>query len=85
MFDVKSIKSDFPILSQQVYGRELHYLDSAATSQKPQCVIDAIEKLYVESNSNVHRGVHYLAEEMTSLYEGARSAVRKYIGAKYDE
>lgn len=85
MFDVKSIKSDFPILSQQVYGRELHYLDSAATSQKPQCVIDAIERLYVESNSNVHRGVHYLAEEMTSLYEGARSTVRKYIGAKYDE
>lgn len=85
MFDVKSIKSDFPILSQQVYGRELHYLDSAATSQKPQCVIDAIEKLYVESNSNVHRGVHYLAEEMTSLYERARSTVRKYIGAKYDE
>ncbi len=85
MFDVKSIKGDFPILTQQVYGRELHYLDSAATSQKPQSVIDAIEQAYAHSNSNVHRGVHYLAEEMTALYEGARSTVRKYIGANHDE
>lgn len=85
MFDAKSIKGDFPILSQRVNGRELHYLDSAATSQKPLCVIERIEQLYRESNSNVHRGVHYLAEEMTALYEAARTTVREYIGAASNE
>ena len=74
-------KSDFPILSREVYGKPLVYLDNAATTQKPQCVIDAITEEYTNVNANVHRGVHYLSQEATRLYEGARETVRGFINA----
>lgn len=73
--------TQFPILSRQVYGRPLVYLDNGATTQKPQCVIDAITEEYVNVNANVHRGVHYLSQEATRLYEEARETVRTFIGA----
>lgn len=80
--DIKDIRSQFPILDQQVNGRPLVYLDSAATSQKPIRVIETLEKYYKEYNSNVHRGVHTLGTRATDGYEGAREKVRKFIKAK---
>jgi cysteine desulfurase/selenocysteine lyase len=79
--DIKDIRSQFPILDQQVNGRPLVYLDSAATSQKPIQVIEALERYYEEYNSNVHRGVHTLGTRATDGYEGARDKVRKFINA----
>jgi cysteine desulfurase/selenocysteine lyase len=79
--DIKDIRSQFPILDQQVNGRPLVYLDSAATSQKPIQVIEALERYYKEYNSNVHRGVHTLGTRATDGYEGARDKVRKFINA----
>ena len=64
-FDVETIRREFPILSRQVYGKPLVYLDSGATAQKPQCVIDKVASLYRETNANIHRGVHLLSEEAT--------------------
>lgn len=81
MFDVYKIREDFPILTRKVYGKPLIYLDSAATSQKPRRVINCERRLYEESNGNVHRGVHYLSEQATELYEQARERVREFIGA----
>lgn len=81
MFDVNKIREDFPILGREVYGRPLVYLDNAATAQKPSCVIEAVRRMYRESNANIHRGVHLLAEESTALYESARETVRQFIGA----
>lgn len=75
-------RADFPILKQQVHGRELVYLDNAATSQKPQCVIDAIVEAYSTWNSNIHRGVHHLSQVATAHHEEARKAVANFIGAK---
>lgn len=72
----------FPILSRTVYNRPLVYLDNAATTQKPQCVIDAITDEYTNANANVHRGVHYLSQQATELYEQARETVRRFIGAR---
>ncbi len=83
MFRVEDIRADFPILSRKVYGKPLAYLDSGATAQKPSCVIDKVDYLHRELNSNIHRGVHHLSEEMTSLYEQARSKVQAFIGAKH--
>ena len=83
--DIKDIRSHFPILDQQVNGKDLVYLDSAATSQKPQSVIDTISTYYREYNSNVHRGVHTLGTKATDGYEGARDKVKKFIGAKSTE
>lgn len=80
--DIIDIRKHFPILDQQVNGRDLVYLDSAATSQKPLAVIDALSTYYREYNSNVHRGVHTLGTRATDGYEGAREKVRKFIGAK---
>ncbi|TXC91180.1 cysteine desulfurase [Metabacillus litoralis] len=80
--DIVDIRKHFPILDQQVNGRDLVYLDSAATSQKPLAVIDALSTYYREYNSNVHRGVHTLGTKATDGYEGAREKVRKFIGAK---
>lgn len=80
-FDVDSIRSQFPALNQTVYGKRLVYLDNGATSQKPQMVIDAIEKYYSKENSNIHRGVHFLSQEATTLYENARNTIQKYINA----
>jgi len=84
--DVKQIKSDFPILAREIRnGIPLVYLDSAATSQKPQQVIDAMNNYYQFSNANIHRGVHTLAEEATGLYEGARKKVANFINAKSEK
>ncbi|KGX85739.1 cysteine desulfurase [Pontibacillus litoralis] len=80
--DVNKIRQSFPILHQEVNGHPLVYLDSAATSQKPQVVIDAVEQYYREYNSNVHRGVHTLGTKATDGYEGARDKVRRFINAK---
>ncbi len=79
--DIQDIRSQFPILDQQVNGRPLVYLDSAATSQKPYRVIETLEKYYKEYNSNVHRGVHTLGTRATDGYEGAREKTRKFINA----
>jgi cysteine desulfurase/selenocysteine lyase len=80
-FDVARIREDFPILKQRVHGRQLIYLDSAATSQKPQAVIDAISNYYSTQNANVHRGVHYLSQLATREYEDARARIRRFINA----
>ena len=84
LFDVEAVRKDFPILSREVQGKPLVYLDNAATSQKPQSVIDTLVRYYTEINANVHRGVHTLSQEATDEYEGARSKVRKLINAKED-
>ena len=81
MLDVEQIRKDFPVLHRQVHGRPLVYLDSAATAQKPQSVIDAMTRFYSETNANVHRGVHALAEEATEAYESARGKVARFVGA----
>ena len=74
-FDVERIRRDFPILRQKVRGKPLIYLDSAATAHKPQAVVDAVVRFYLEDNSNVHRGVHALSERATAAYETARAKV----------
>ena len=79
--DVLRVRADFPILRREVHGRPLVYLDNAATSQKPQAVIDAIARYYTHLNANVHRGVHQLSEEATAAYEGARDKVRAFFNA----
>src|SRR5262245_53348643 len=80
-FDVQQIRIDFPILKREVNGRTLVYLDSAATSQKPQQVIDAIDHYYEQQNANVHRGVHFLSQLATREYEEARVKVQRFINA----
>ncbi len=79
--DIAKIRADFPILSREVYGKPLVYLDNAATSQKPQCVMDKIAEMYTTVNSNVHRGVHYLSQAATDEHEAARKTVQKFINA----
>ncbi len=81
-YDVQTIRAEFPILNQQVYGHPLSYLDNAATTQKPRCVIDALRRYYEQENSNIHRGVHYLSEKATAKYEAAREKVRAFINAR---
>lgn len=81
MFDVTKIRKDFPILNRKVYDRPLVYLDNAATTQKPLCVLDAMREEYLNVNANVHRGVHYLSQQATDLHEQAREKVRKFINA----
>ncbi len=81
-FDVKAIREDFPILSRTVYGRPLVYLDNAATTQKPLCVLDAMREEYLNANANVHRGVHYLSQRATDLHEAARERVRRFVNAR---
>ncbi len=80
-FDVWRLREDFPILQQRVHGKPLVYLDNAATSQKPQVVIDTITQYYAAENSNIHRGVHFLSEQATHAYEGARDTVRRFLNA----
>lgn len=81
MLDISDIRSQFPILGSEVFGRRLAYLDSGATAQKPECVIGEIDRLHRELNANVHRGVHYLSEQATDRFEAARERVRQFIGA----
>ena len=85
MFDAATIRCDFPILDSEVNGKKLVYLDSGATSQKPECVINCIEQMYRCHNANIHRGVHRLSEEATELYEAARDRVKAFIGAEHRE
>lgn len=80
--DIQKIRQDFPILSRTVYGRPLIYLDNAATTQKPRCVVEAISEEYYSVNANVHRGVHFLSQQATDLHEAAREAVRRFIHAR---
>lgn len=81
-FDVERARRDFPILDREVYGKKLVYLDNAATSQKPQAVIDAIERYYESGNANIHRGVHLLSSEATEEHENARKTVQRFLNAR---
>src|SRR5579862_712042 len=83
--DVRAVRQDFPILSRQFHGKPLVYLDSAATSQKPQVVIDAESDFYRRLNANVHRGVYALSEEATDAYEAARARVARFLHARAPE
>lgn len=82
MIDVDSIRAEFPILGQKVYGKDLVYLDNGATTQKPRCVMDRILRAYETENGNIHRGVHYMSEIATERHEEARAKIAHFIGAK---
>ncbi|MBL1353541.1 MAG: cysteine desulfurase [Zetaproteobacteria bacterium] len=79
--NIKEIRQDFPVLHQELYGKPLVYLDNAATTQKPQCVIDAVRHYYERDNSNIHRGVHTLSERATAAYEASRETIRGFFNA----
>jgi len=81
-FDVERVRADFPILNERVHGRALIYLDNAATTQKPEAVIEAISHYYRHDNANIHRGVHLLSQRATDAYESARAAVRRFLNAQ---
>jgi cysteine desulfurase / selenocysteine lyase len=83
-FDVQEIRADFPILRRRVHGHPLVYLDNAATTQKPQAVLDALTRYYTETNANVHRGVHHLSEIATLAYDSSRTKVRTFVNAASD-
>lgn len=85
MYNIQKVRDDFPILSRTVYDRPLVYLDNAATTQKPLCVLDAMRDEYLNVNANVHRGVHYLSQQATDLHEAARETVRRFINAPKTE
>jgi cysteine desulfurase/selenocysteine lyase len=85
MINIDKVREDFPILSREVYGKPLVYLDNAATTQKPLCVLDAMREEYLNVNANVHRGVHYLSQQATDLHEAAREKVRQFINAAKTE
>ena len=82
MYNINKVREDFPILSREVYGKPLVYLDNAATTQKPLMVLDAMRDEYLNVNANVHRGVHYLSQQATDLHEAAREKVRAFINAR---
>jgi cysteine desulfurase/selenocysteine lyase len=84
-YDIKKVRADFPILSREVYGKPLVYLDNAATTQKPLMVLDAMREEYLNVNANVHRGVHYLSQQATDLHEAAREKVRQFVNARKTE
>ena len=84
-YNINKVREDFPILSREVYGKSLVYLDNAATTQKPLCVLDAMREEYLNVNANVHRGVHYLSQQATDLHEAAREKVRQFIHAQKTE
>ena len=81
-FDVDRVRCDFPILARPVRGKQLVYLDSAATTQKPRQVVESMARFFDQENANVHRGVHFLSERATAAYEGARERVRRFLNAK---
>jgi len=83
-FGAEKIREDFPALRLTVHGKPLVYLDNAATTQKPQVVIDALTRYYAEENSNVHRGVHFLSQVATQAYDGGRTRVRRFLNAARD-
>ena len=82
MLDIQTIRNDFPILSHKVYGKPLVYLDNAATTQKPRCVVEKIENGYYNVNANIHRGVHFLSQEATEAHEEARKTVQHFLNAR---
>lgn len=84
ILDIEKIRTDFPILNREVNGKPLVYFDNGATSQKPQLVIDAIDKYYTHENSNIHRGIHTLSQEATNAYEIARKKLQQFINAKHE-
>ena len=83
--DIQKIRTDFPILSQQIYGAPLVYMDNGATTQKPKAVIDALSQMYSACNANIHRGMHYLSEQTTEAYERARCSVRDFLNAELSQ
>lgn len=83
MWDAEKIRADYPILSRKVYGKDLIYLDNAATSQTPECVVNKITEGYRQINANVHRGVHFLSQEATEAHENARKRVQQFIHARF--
>ena len=85
MYNIQQVRDDFPILSRTIYDKPLVYLDNAATTQKPLCVLDAMRDEYLNANANVHRGVHYLSQRATDLHEAARETVRRFINAPKTE
>lgn len=85
MYNIQQVRDDFPILARTVYDKPLVYLDNAATTQKPLCVLDAMRDEYLNVNANVHRGVHYLSQQATDLHEAARETVRQFINAPKPE
>lgn len=82
MYDITTVREDFPILSRQIYNRPLVYLDNGATTQKPRCVVEAMVDEYYNVNANVHRGVHFLSQQATDLHEASRETVRAFINAR---
>ena len=84
ILDVENIRSDFPILDKKVNGKKLVYFDNAATSQTPKQVINVISDYYLNYNSNIHRGVHFLSQKATELYEGARGKLKNHFNAKFN-
>ena len=82
MYDITKVRESFPILSRTVYSKPLIYLDNGATTQKPLCVLDAMQEEYLNVNANVHRGVHWMSQQATDLHEAARETVRKFINAR---
>ena len=83
MFDIKEIRKDFPILERKIHGKDLIYFDNGATTQKPKCVIEAMNDSYLDKNANIHRGVHHLSQVATQAHEDARATVQKFINAKH--
>src|SRR5262245_29120654 len=84
-YDIAKVRADFPALALKVYGKPLVYLDNAASAQKPRQVLDRLQKAYTEQYANVHRGLHYLANEATEAYEAARETVRAFLNAERKE
>src|SRR5574344_1760098 len=82
MLDIQAIRSDFPILSRKIYGKDLVYLDNGATTQKPRCVVEKIEEGYYNVNANIHRGVHFLSQAATEAHEEARKTIQQFLNAR---
>lgn len=85
MYDVETLRKEFPLLALEVYSKPLTYFDNGATAQKPRAVLDAIDRVYRSLNGNIHRGVHYLSEECTAWYEASRQEIAQFIGAREKE
>ncbi|MEO0913010.1 MAG: aminotransferase class V-fold PLP-dependent enzyme, partial [Pseudomonadota bacterium] len=84
-YDVETVRRDFPILSREVHGKPLVYLDNGASAQKPQAVIDAVTRAYSEEYANVHRGLHYLSNLATEKYEAVRGVLRRFLNAAHED
>jgi cysteine desulfurase/selenocysteine lyase len=85
MYDVETVRRDFPILAREVHGKPLVYLDNGASAQKPQAVIDAVTRAYSLEYANVHRGLHYLSSVATEHYETVRGTIQRFLGARHEE